>query len=44
LLLAGKGLGPGTDGRFMGKKMGLIVTSIKREDGARVYSIARGEA
>lgn len=28
----------------LGKKMGLIVTSIKREDGARVYSIARGEA
>ena len=28
----------------LGKKMGLTVTSIKREDGARVYSIARGEA
>ena len=28
----------------LGKKMGHTVTSIKREDGARVYSIARGEA
>jgi hypothetical protein len=28
----------------LGKKMGLTVTSIKREDCARVYSIARGEA
>jgi hypothetical protein len=28
----------------LGKKMGLTVTSVKREDGARVYSIARGEA
>ena len=28
----------------LGKKMGLTVTSTKRADGARVYSIARGEA
>jgi len=28
----------------LGKKMGLTVTSTKREDGARVYSVARGEA
>ena len=28
----------------LGKKMGLTVTSTKRTDGARVYSIARGEA
>jgi hypothetical protein len=28
----------------LGKKMGLTVTSSKRADGARVYSIARGEA
>ena len=28
----------------LGKKMQLTVTSTKREDGARVYSIARGEA
>ncbi len=28
----------------LGKKMGLTVSSIKRADGARVYSIARGEA
>jgi len=28
----------------LGKKMQLTVTSTKREDGARVYSVARGEA
>ena len=28
----------------LGKKMGLAVSSVKRDDGARVYSIARGEA
>ena len=28
----------------LGKKMQLTVTSTKREDGARVYSIAKGEA
>ena len=28
----------------LGKKMGLTVTSTKRQDGARVYSVARGEA
>ena len=28
----------------LGKKMGLRVTSTKRQDGARVYSVARGEA
>jgi hypothetical protein len=28
----------------LGKKMGLTVTSTKCEDGARVYSVARGEA
>jgi hypothetical protein len=28
----------------LGKKMGLTVSSIKRADGARVYSIAKGEA
>jgi hypothetical protein len=27
----------------LGKKMGLAVNSTKREDGARVYSISRGE-
>jgi hypothetical protein len=28
----------------LGKKMQLTVTSTKREDGARVHGIARGEA
>ncbi|MGA9064603.1 MAG: DUF3489 domain-containing protein, partial [Bryobacteraceae bacterium] len=28
----------------LGKKMGLRVTSTKRADGARVYSVAKGEA
>jgi hypothetical protein len=28
----------------LGKKMGLTVTSTKRADGARVYSVAKGEA
>jgi hypothetical protein len=28
----------------LGKKMGLAVTSTKRADGARVYSVGRGEA
>jgi hypothetical protein len=28
----------------LGKKMGLTVSSVKREDGARVYAIARREA
>ena len=27
----------------LGKKMGLAVTSTKRADGARVYSVGRGE-
>jgi hypothetical protein len=28
----------------LGKKMGLAVTSTKRADGARVYSVGRGAA